>query len=109
MTAIDFTGSRARRTVQTIPAATQAGASTAVASGTALYGYSVTNLHSSQVVFSGVPIWEDPLYPNTFRTGGIVPSSGTLYFPFEGVADSGLKFYTTTGQGSSVRIEVFTE
>lgn len=109
MVATNFVGGRARKTIETIPATTLAGAVKAVPSGIVCYGIEATNFHTSDVSLSGVPLWEDPLFPNAPRLGFIVPASGTYIRELGIEAVSGLRFYSTAGQAGSIRIRIFTE
>ena len=109
MTAIDFSGSRARHVRQTFAASTQAAATELVASGLAVYGFEMTNPHTVAVAVSGVPLWEDPTKSNVSRVGIIIPASGTVISNIPFVAESGLKFYSVSAAGTSTHIRVFTE
>lgn len=109
MVSTSFISSAARKTLEGIPSSSQSSAVVLVPSGILGFGYEVTNFGTSQVSISGVPLWEDPRFPNAFRIGVIVAASGTERSEVPFTADSGLRFYSVAGDASKIRIRVPTE
>ena len=109
MVATDYVSSAARKTLEGIPTSSQSSAVQLVPSGILGFGYEMTNFGTSQVSISGVPLWEDPKFPNAFRIGVIVPASGTERSEVPFTANSGLRFYSVAGDASKIRIRIPTE
>ena len=118
MVAIDLIASQVRKVREEFGlASTQAASTALVPSGTLVGRIEANNFHVDDVLVSGVPIYEDPAYPNAARIGLLVsPSSGTDSRGTEVwtsnpplIAESGLRFYSTSTGADQVNIRVYTD
>lgn len=108
MTDTSFMGDHATIVRETYPAASQAGAAEVIPSGVLVIGYELTNFHTVAITISGVPIEDGISLENAARIGSIVPASGTISSSLPFVAESGLKFYSTSAGGTNSVVHIYT-